>query len=87
MTMKDLGLEDEGISPIACTAPFPLFNLEGVSELRRDILSDEVMDKFTVSSLLSAFQGREFTAGVAPFVHGESDFSLAVRDHADFNRW
>ncbi|KAL8283877.1 hypothetical protein RQP46_005309 [Phenoliferia psychrophenolica] len=68
-TMKELGLEDEGISPIAVTAPFPLFTLAGVTELRRDILSDEVMERFTVSSLLSAFQGREFTKGVAPFVH------------------
>ncbi|KAM0746599.1 hypothetical protein T439DRAFT_134833 [Meredithblackwellia eburnea MCA 4105] len=69
ITMKELALEDVGISPIAVTAPFPLFNLDGVTELRRNILSDEVIDKFTVSSYLSAFQGREFTKNVAPFVH------------------
>lgn len=68
-TMKDLGLEDVGISPIAVSAPFPLFSLEGVTELRREILSDDVIDKFTVSSYLAAFQGREFTKNVARFVH------------------
>ena len=56
-TMKDLALEDEGISPIGVTAPFPLFTREGVTELRREILSPEVLDKYTVSSYLSAFQG------------------------------
>ncbi|KAL8290023.1 hypothetical protein RQP46_002962 [Phenoliferia psychrophenolica] len=69
VTMAELGLADVGISPIAVTAPFPLFTLEGVTELRRNILSDAVIDKFTVSSYLSAFQGREFTKNVAPFVH------------------
>lgn len=89
VTMKELGLEG-GISPIAVTAPFPLFSLEGVTErkrssnivgssadrrafsVRRNILSDGVQDKFTVSSYISAFQGREFTKNVAPFVHGQS---------------
>ncbi|KAI5480402.1 hypothetical protein MNV49_000977 [Pseudohyphozyma bogoriensis] len=69
ITMKELALEDVGISPIAVTAPFPLFSREGVTELRRDILSKEVLDKYTVSSYLAAFQGREFTKNVAPFVH------------------
>lgn len=55
--MKDLLLEDEGISPIGVTAPFPLFTREGVTELRRNVLSPEVLEKFTVSSYLSAFQG------------------------------
>ncbi|ORY91689.1 hypothetical protein BCR35DRAFT_349472 [Leucosporidium creatinivorum] len=68
-TMKDLALEDEGISPIGVTAPFPLFTREGVTELRRNVLSPEVLDKYTVSSYISAFQGREFTKDVAPFVH------------------
>lgn len=67
--MADLSLEDVGISPIGVTAPFPLFTVAGVTELRRDILSDKVIDNFTVSSYLAAFQGREFTQDVAPFVH------------------
>lgn len=69
VTLKDLALDDVGISPVGVTALFPLFTLEGVTELRRDILSDKVIDKWTVSSYLSAFQGREFTKDVAPFVH------------------
>ncbi|POY70194.1 hypothetical protein BMF94_6777 [Rhodotorula taiwanensis] len=68
ITMKDLAL-DGGISPIAVTEPFPLFSPDGVAQLRRDILSPEVLDKFTVTSYLSPCQAREFTPAAAPFVH------------------
>ncbi|KAK4705138.1 hypothetical protein P7C70_g1079, partial [Phenoliferia sp. Uapishka_3] len=81
--MEELGLKDVGISPYAVTAPFPLFNLEGVTELRRNILSDEVIDKFTVSSYLSAFQGREFTKNVAPFVHAAWTSPEVIRAVSD----
>lgn len=36
ITMNDLALGDAGISPIAVTAPFPLFSREGVTQLRKD---------------------------------------------------
>ncbi|GAA5913566.1 hypothetical protein JCM5296_001426 [Sporobolomyces johnsonii] len=68
-TMKDLALEGRGISPVAVTEPFPLFSLEGVTELRREILSQEVLDKYTVSSHLAALQAREFPESVTPFVY------------------
>ncbi|GAA6023441.1 hypothetical protein JCM10207_004413 [Rhodosporidiobolus poonsookiae] len=67
-TMKDLAFEGRGISPVAFTEPFPLFSLEGVTELRRETLSDEVMDKYTVSSHLAACQVREMPASAAPFI-------------------
>lgn len=67
-TMASLGLKG-GISPVGVSSPFPLFTLEGVAELRREILSPEVIDKYTVTSKLAAFQGREFPEKVAPFVH------------------
>lgn len=52
-TMEDLGLPtDHGISPIAVTAPFQLFSPEGVRELRRDILSRECLENWSVSSSL-----------------------------------
>ncbi|GJN89476.1 hypothetical protein Rhopal_002462-T1 [Rhodotorula paludigena] len=68
ITMQELAL-DGGISPIGVTAPFPLLTREGVTELRREILSEDVLDRYTVSSYISAFQGREFPKDVAPFVH------------------
>ena len=52
-TMTDLGLPpDTGISPIAVTAPFQLFSGEGIRELRRDILSRECLENWSVSSSL-----------------------------------
>ncbi|GAA5926062.1 hypothetical protein JCM3775_005192 [Rhodotorula graminis] len=68
ISMAELAL-DGGISPVGVTAPFPLFSREAVTELRREILSEEVLDKYTVSSYISAFQGREYPQHVAPFVH------------------
>lgn len=44
-TMKDLALGDAGISPIGVTDPFPLFNKAGVTELRRNVLSEAVLEK------------------------------------------
>lgn len=75
--MKDLALEDDGISPIGVTAPFPLFTREGVTELRRNILSQEVLDKFTVSSYISAFQGE---SAVSPGVEGSPSAVVSSRD-------
>ncbi|GAA5883777.1 hypothetical protein JCM3774_005671 [Rhodotorula dairenensis] len=69
ITMKDLALGDAGISPIAVTAPFPLFSPEGVTQLRRDILSEEVLNKYTVTSYLAPCQAREYSPEAAPFVH------------------
>ncbi|GAA6023443.1 hypothetical protein JCM10207_004414 [Rhodosporidiobolus poonsookiae] len=68
-TMKDLAFEGRGISPVAFTEPFPLFSLEGVTELRRELLSNEVLSKYTVSSHLAALQAREMSEKAAPFLH------------------
>jgi hypothetical protein len=68
--MQDLGYPaDTGISPVAVTEPFPLFSLDGVRELRRDVLSKESFDRFGVSHKLSKFQTREHSKEVAPFVY------------------
>lgn len=69
LTMSDIGLPSQGISPIAVTEPFPLMSLEGVRQLRQDILSTEVLEKYTVTSKLAACQSREFPKTVTPFVH------------------
>jgi hypothetical protein len=46
ITLKALLLsEDNAISPVAVTDPFPLFSIEGVKELRGDIFRKEVVEK------------------------------------------
>jgi hypothetical protein len=85
-TMKELGLEGQGIGPIALTEPFPLFTPAAVIEFRKgklsipattsslllpDVLSDRVLDEYTVASTLVsrlARQAREYNPVVAPFV-------------------
>lgn len=59
-TMKELHLADEGISDIAVTDPFPLYTREAVVELRRDVLSDKVLNEYRVSSHLAKNQAREY---------------------------
>lgn len=69
LTMSDIGLPSQGISPIAVTEPFSLMSVEGVRQLRKDILSTDVLEKYTVASKLAACQSREFPKTVTPFVH------------------
>lgn len=42
-TMKEIGLEGHGISPIAASEPFPLFTTEAVRQTRAEIFSDRVL--------------------------------------------
>lgn len=60
-TMEELGFADRhGVSPIAVSEPFPLFNQEAVMRFREEVLSKEVMDNCSVSSNLSHCQLRGF---------------------------
>ena len=43
-TMKEIGLEGQGISPNAVTAPFQLFTEEAIKQMRAEIFSQPVMD-------------------------------------------
>jgi hypothetical protein len=46
ITLRELLLsEDNACSPVAITQPFPLFSLEGVIEMRKDIFRKEVVQK------------------------------------------
>jgi hypothetical protein len=46
ITLQELLLSEENaISPIAVTAPFPLFTLEGVTAIRADIFRKEIVEK------------------------------------------
>lgn len=42
-TMKDIGLEGQGISLIAVTAPFQLFTEEAIKQMRAEIFSESVL--------------------------------------------
>lgn len=53
-TMKELGYEeDQGISPVGVSEPFPLFSPEAVKQMRAEILSENVWQKYKFSSNLS----------------------------------
>lgn len=49
-TMKEIGLEGQGISPNAVTAPFQLFNEEAIKQMRAEIFSQPVLDNCQYTS-------------------------------------
>lgn len=60
-TMEELGLADRhGVSPVAVSQPFSLFNQDAVMRFREEVLSKDVMDNCSVSSNLSHCQLRGF---------------------------
>lgn len=61
-TMKEIGLENSGVSPIAVSEPFPLFNEEAVMRFREEVLSKDVIDNCQFSSNLSQCQLRGFAS-------------------------
>lgn len=50
ITMKDIGLDGHGISPIAVSEPFSLFTKEAIQQMRAEIFSDEVLRDCQFSS-------------------------------------
>ncbi|KAK7739650.1 hypothetical protein SLS53_005617 [Cytospora paraplurivora] len=68
-TMKEIGLENNGVSPIAVSEPFPLFNEEAVMRFREEVLSEDVIANCQWSSNLSQCQLRGFASKYAPFVY------------------
>lgn len=46
-TMKELGLEGQGVSEIGITEPFPLLSPEAVRALRGDIFNKPVLDNYS----------------------------------------
>jgi hypothetical protein len=59
LSLKDIGLsEDVGISPMAVSDPFPLFNEEAIQIMRSEIFSQEVWDNCMISSEFAGCQLR-----------------------------
>ena len=60
-SMKELGLpEDQGISSVAVSEPFPLFTQEAVMRMRAEVLSENVMRNCQYSSNLAHCQLRGY---------------------------
>lgn len=49
-SMKDIGREGAGISPIALTTPFPLFTQDAIDQMRAELFDPEILENFHVSS-------------------------------------
>lgn len=49
-SMKDIGLEGQGVSPNAVTEPFKLFSQDAIKQMRAEIFSEDVLDNCQYSS-------------------------------------
>jgi hypothetical protein len=61
-TMAEIGMLNQGVSPIAVSEPFPLFTEEAIKQMRAEVLSKPVMENCKYSSNLAQSQLR----GMAP---------------------
>ena len=60
-TMQDWGYENQGISPIAGSDPFPLFTEAAAKQVRRELLSDDVLNTCQYTSTFTGNQIRGYT--------------------------
>ena len=60
-TMQDWGYENQGISPIAGSDPFPLFTEAAAKQVRREILSDDVLKTCQYTATFTRNQIRGYT--------------------------
>lgn len=49
-TMKEIGLEGHGISPVAASEPCPLFTTDAIKQIRAEIFSEPVLRDCQCSS-------------------------------------
>ncbi|KAI2465379.1 hypothetical protein F4781DRAFT_438799 [Annulohypoxylon bovei var. microspora] len=68
-TMKDIGLEGHGISPVAISEPFPLFSEDAMLQMRREIFSDSVLENCRYGSDFIANMVRGMGHERAPFTY------------------
>lgn len=54
LSMKEIGLEGHGISPNACSEPFPLFSEEAIKQMRAEIFSETVLENCQYASTFNA---------------------------------
>ena len=59
-SMKEIGMEDRGVSPNAVSEPFQLFTPEAIKQMRAETLRSEVFENCQYSSNLAKGQLRGF---------------------------
>lgn len=69
-SMKEIGLEDRGISPTAVSEPFQLFSPEAIKQMRAEVLSKDVLSNCKYSSNLAQCQLRGFAPESVPCPSG-----------------
>ncbi|KAL2672639.1 hypothetical protein Neosp_013352 [[Neocosmospora] mangrovei] len=69
LSMKEIGLEGHGISPNACSEPFPLFSEEAIKQMRAEIFSETVLEKCQYASTFNANMVRGMGHELAPFTY------------------
>ncbi|KAH7213493.1 hypothetical protein BKA60DRAFT_461507 [Fusarium oxysporum] len=60
-TMKEWGYENQGVSPIAASDPFSLFTEAAVKQVRRELLSEDVLRTCQYASTFTKNQIRGYT--------------------------
>ncbi|PLB53591.1 hypothetical protein P170DRAFT_451649 [Aspergillus steynii IBT 23096] len=68
-TMKEIGLEGQGISPHAVSEPFSLFTEEAVRQMRAEIFSPDVLDHCRFASTFNQNMIRGMGPVRAPFTY------------------
>lgn len=68
LSMKDIGLEDSPISPMAASDPFPLLSYEAVLEHRRELFSPTIIDNCLHQTLPGSAMLRGMAQRYAPFI-------------------
>lgn len=61
-TMKEIGLQDVGVSPNAVSEPFELFTPEAIRQMRAETLRPEVFENCQYSSNLAKGQLRGYAS-------------------------
>ncbi|CAG9945789.1 unnamed protein product [Clonostachys rosea f. rosea IK726] len=68
-SMKDIGLEGQGVSPNAVTEPFKLFSQDAIKQMRAEIFSEDVLDNCQYSSPFVKRTVRGMGPKRAPFTY------------------
>ncbi|KAJ5081571.1 hypothetical protein NUU61_009835 [Penicillium alfredii] len=68
-TMKQIGLEGHGISPVAASEPFPLFTTEAIKQIRAEIFSEPVLEHCQYASTFAKNMVRGMGRARAPFTY------------------
>ncbi|KAF7594251.1 hypothetical protein BBP40_009803 [Aspergillus hancockii] len=69
VTMKDIGLDGLGITPTAVSEPFPLFTEEAIKQMRAEVFSRQILEKYQVGSEMAINMVRGYCPENSSFVY------------------